>query len=155
MEKNGYQLTHGIADEIIRDLGAAGKLHYRWGEWNSVMYDEIALSRWIEEAVRAAGITVILGAVLREVTREERRITSIDLSTRYGDIHLTATGFVDATGDAALTWQAGLPCQEPAEVSVYGTQMVVLEGVDESHYPTREEVYAHQKRKGRVVRAWT
>ncbi|MUG72000.1 FAD-dependent oxidoreductase [Paenibacillus validus] len=148
--KNGYQLTHGIADEIIRDLGAAGKLHYRWGEWNSVMYDEIALSRWIEEAVRAAGITVILGAVLREVTREERRITSIDLSTRYGDIHLTATGFVDATGDAALTWQAGLPCQEPAKVSVYGTQMVVLEGVDESHYPTREEVYAHQKEKGEL-----
>ena len=32
-----------------------------------VMYDEVALARWIEEQVRAAGITVLLGAVMREV----------------------------------------------------------------------------------------
>ena len=28
-----------------------------------VMYDEVALSRWINEAVRAGGITVVLGAI--------------------------------------------------------------------------------------------
>ena len=31
-----------------------------------VFYDEVALSRWIEETVRKAGITVLLGAVVRK-----------------------------------------------------------------------------------------
>jgi hypothetical protein len=51
---HGYQLTHGIADGILHDLGAQGALHYRRGGPSNttvVMYDEIALSRWIEEAV--------------------------------------------------------------------------------------------------------
>ena len=33
----------------------------------------------------------------------------LDLATRYGDMKVSATGFVDASGDAALTWRAGLP----------------------------------------------
>src|SRR5438094_1215582 len=56
---HGKQLTHGIADDILRDLGAQGALHYRHGPMTTVvMYDEVALARWIEEAVRKAGITV-------------------------------------------------------------------------------------------------
>ena len=66
------------------------------------MYDEVALARWIEEAVRKAGITVLLGAILRGVTRDGGRVREIDLATRYGDVRLSAAGFVDATGDAAL-----------------------------------------------------
>src|SRR3954464_13875685 len=107
---HGKQVTHGIADDILRDLGAQDALHYRRGGPSNttvVMYDEIALSRWVEEAVREAGITVLLGAVLRGVARDGARIRDLDLATRYGDAKLTATGFVDATGDAVLTWQAG------------------------------------------------
>jgi len=144
---NSYQLTHGIADEIIRELAAIGGVSFHWGSTNAFLYDEIALSRWMEEAVRAAGIKVVLGAVLRGVTREDRRIRSIDLSTRYGDLRLAATGFVDATGDAALAWHAGLPCREPAEGSVYGSQMMVLEGIDEKNYPAFGEIGARLKEK--------
>ena len=46
-----------------------------------------------------------------------------------------AAGFVDASGDAALAWKAGLPCREPADGPIYGTQMVVLEDIDEAHAP--------------------
>src|SRR3954466_15429173 len=66
--QHGAQFTHGIADDILRELGAQGALHYRRGGPSNttvVMYDEIALSRWIEEAVRKADITVLLGAILR------------------------------------------------------------------------------------------
>ena len=73
------------------------------------------------------------------MTRDGGRLRALDLATRYGDIKLTATGFVDATGDAALTWQAGFPCREHAEGPIYGTQMMVLEGIDEAHQPSREE----------------
>ena len=149
---NAFQTVHGIADGILRDLGAQDMLFTRYGGPSNtpvVMYDEVALARWIEEQVRAAGITVILGAVLRGVARDGRRIRSIDLATRYGDVTLTATGFVDASGDAALAWTAGLPCREAADGPIYGTQMVVIEGIDETQAPTREDCAARLKQKAR------
>jgi flavin-dependent dehydrogenase len=146
----GYQLTHGIADEILRDLGAQGGLHYRRGGPSNttvVMYDEIALSRWVEEAVRKADVTVLLGAILRAVTRDGARVRALGLATRYGDVTLSAAGFVDATGDAALTWEAGFPCREHADGPIYGTQMMVLEGIDEARQPGREELTARARAK--------
>lgn len=147
---SGYQLTHGVADGILRDLGAQGALSYRHGGPSNtivVMYDEVALARWIEEAVREAGITIVLGAVMRSVNRDGRRIGSIELATRYSDLRLSATGFIDATGDAALAWNAGLACRESADGPIYGTQMVVIEGIDEVHQPDRPEVAARLKAK--------
>jgi len=140
---SGYQVTHGIADGILRDLGAQDALYYRHGGPSNttvVMYDEIALGRWIERHVAAAGITVLLGAVMREVTRDGRRIRAIDVATRYGDVRVSATGFVEASGDAALAWNAGLACREAADGPIYGTQMAVIEGIDEAHQPDRPEV---------------
>ena len=112
---NGYdgaQITHGIADGILRDLGAQGALSYRRGGPSNtivVMYDEIALSRWIEEAIRKADVTVLLGAVMRDVTRDGGRVRAVDFATRYGDVTVSAAGFVDASGDAALTGRPALP----------------------------------------------
>jgi FAD dependent oxidoreductase len=145
---DGYQLTHGIADEILRDLGAEAALHTRLGpNTKIVLYDEIRLARWIEEAVRKAGITALLGAVQRGVQRADRRIKSIDLATRYGDVTLAATGFVDASGDAVLAWGAGLGCREPADGPIYGTQMFVLEEIDEARQPPREEVVSRLRER--------
>jgi flavin-dependent dehydrogenase len=149
---SGYQTVHGIADGILRDLGAQGALHYRHGGPSNtvvVQYDEVALARWIESRVHAAGITVLLGAVMRHVDRDGRRIRSIELATRYGDVSVSAAGFVDATGDAALAWNAGLACRESAEGPIYGTQMVVIEGIDEAHQPDRPDVAARLKQKAR------
>ena len=147
---NGRLLTHGIADDILHELGAQGALYYRRGGPSNttvVMYDEVALSRWIEEAVRKAGIIVLLGAILRGVTRDGGKLSALDLATRYGDVALAATGFVDATGDAALTWEAGFPCREPAGGPIYGTQMMVLEAIDEAEQPSREALVARLREK--------
>ena len=147
---HGHQFTYGIAEDILRDLGKIpGALYRRHGPVTTVVYyDEIALGRWVEEQIRAAGITVILGAVLRDVHLDGRRVKELELATRYGDMRLSATGFVDATGDAALTWQAGFACRESASRQVYGTQMVVLENIDEASHPTREEMAARMTEKG-------
>jgi glycine/D-amino acid oxidase-like deaminating enzyme len=128
-----FQVTHGIADDILRELGAEGALHYIKGRRNTtiVQYDEVALSRWIAHAVERSGIEILLGAILREAVRDGGRVKALKLATRYGDVELRANGFVDATGDAALSWLAGFRCQEPDE-PIYGTQMMVLEGIDEA-----------------------
>src|SRR2546423_2734473 len=89
------------------------------------------------------------GAVMRPVARGGRRIRSIELATRYGEVSVAATGFVDTTGDAALAWNAGLACREAADGPIYGTQMVVIEGIDEAHQPDRPEVAARLKEKAK------
>ncbi len=149
---SGYQTVHGIADGILHDLGAQGALHYRHGGPSNtivVQYDEVALARWIERQVAAAGVTLLLGAVLRDVAREGRRIRSIGLATRYGDVTVAATGFVDASGDAALAWNAGLACRESADGPIFGTQMCVIEGIDEAAAPERPDVAARLKAKAK------
>ena len=146
---HGYQFTHGIADDILETLGKnSEQLYYRNGPLTTVVYyDEVALGRWIERTVRDLGITVIVGAVMRDVDVEGRRIKKLHLATRYGDVEVEATGFVDASGDAALVYQAGFACREPTS-PIYGTQMVILEHIDEAKLPTREEIPARMKEKG-------
>ena len=128
-----YQVTGGIADALLRDLGEAQALHYMRGRRRTVIvqYDEVALARWIERNVAAAGIAVLTGALLLSVKRDGRRLTGAHVATRHGEVEVKARGFVDASGDAALAWTAGLPCREP-ESPIFGTQMVVLEHVDEA-----------------------
>ena len=148
----GYQFTHGIADEILRDLGAQDALHYRRGGPSNttvVMYDEIALSRWIENAIENAGVTVLLGAILRGVRRDGDRVRDLDLATRFGDVRLEAAGFVDASGDANLAWQAGFACREHAAGAIFGTQMMVIEGINEDAQPSRTELVERARAKAR------
>ncbi|MCR4442826.1 MAG: FAD-dependent oxidoreductase [Peptococcaceae bacterium] len=147
---NPYQFTHGIADDILRDLGRAGALHYRRGAWTTVMYDVVDLARWIEQEVARAGIVVVLGAVLRGAIVEGRRIQSLELATRYGDLKVIAAGFVDATGDAALAWHAGLPCREPVDGPIYGSHMMVLEGVEYQGLPNKDELSEVMRKKGKA-----
>ena len=150
---NGKQLTHGIADDILRDLGASGDLEVRMGGVSpNAFYNEVALGRWVERKVLELKITPLLGAVLRRVHMDGRRVVELELATRYGDVIVQAEGFVDATGDAALVWQAGLECREPAEGVIYGSQMMVIENFEDAHRPGRDEVAArlrdHAERYG-------
>src|SRR5579864_5213090 len=54
---NGKQLTHGIADDILRDLGAAGDLEVRMGGVSlNAFYNEVALGRWVERKIGRAHV---------------------------------------------------------------------------------------------------
>jgi hypothetical protein len=134
---------------LLRDLGAQeNALYYRHGPATIVVYyDEIALGRWVERSVQAAGITPLLGATLRQVNIDGRRVKSLEFATKYGDVTVKATGYVDASGDATITWQAGFACREPEVNRVYGTQMVVLENINEAVPLARDTITAKLKDK--------
>jgi 2-polyprenyl-6-methoxyphenol hydroxylase-like FAD-dependent oxidoreductase len=141
------QLTHGIFDDIFADLEPSGDLYFNRSHTQTVFYNEVALGRWLEKTVHGLGIQVITGANLGPVARHDGFVTSVDLSTRYGDVRVRAAGFVDASGDAALTWQAGLPCWEPSR-PIYGSQQVIVEHLDEAHKPEPGEIDALFARRG-------
>ncbi|GLZ47869.1 hypothetical protein Acsp06_40540 [Actinomycetospora sp. NBRC 106375] len=138
----GYRrLTRHVFDGILADLGASGDLAYHHRHTVTVSYDEVALGRWVERAVRDAGVRVVLGASVQGVEVADGRLTRVRAGTRYGDVVVDATGFVDASGDAALTWHAGLPCRVP-ERPIYGSQQIVLERLDEDARPDPAELAA-------------
>jgi hypothetical protein len=135
------QLTHGIFDDIFRDLGPTGDISFNHRHTVTVNYDEVVLGRWFENTVRELGIKVVLGAAITGVDIADGWLRSVSLSSRYGGVTVFATGFVDASGDAALAWEAGLPCRNP-ERTIYGSQQIILENLDETHKPDPAELAA-------------
>jgi hypothetical protein len=126
-----YQLTHHIADEMIRDLDAEGSLYRRKSMTNTVtfLYDEVRLGRWMETQIDNAGVTAIVGAVLTNVAFSNRRVQHVEFATRFGTVRIVANGYVDASGDATLTYEAGGEVRQP-DAPVYGSLNFLIEGYD-------------------------
>jgi glycine/D-amino acid oxidase-like deaminating enzyme len=124
------RITLGPVDEMLEYLRAAGALHSREALNTTVLqYDEMLCGRWAETALAKSGVEVVLGAVLREVELKDRRVTSLQVATRWGDLKIRCKGVVDASGDATVAWHAGLEVREPVTAQL-GTQMVTLENFD-------------------------
>jgi hypothetical protein len=124
-----YQITHGVADELIRDLTAEGSLLRLHHSTVVFQYDEVRLGRWMERKVQEAGVQAVVGAVLTGVSFQNQRVQHIDVVTRFGALRIKAQGYVDSSGDATLSFEAGLPIREP-EAPVYGTLNFLIEGYD-------------------------
>jgi len=125
-----YQLTHGIADDLLDDLQESGDAVVLEGELtNVVQYDEVALQRWMERKAEELGVRPLLGAVLTDVAFADRRVEHLDFATRFGDVRVEADGYVDASGDGSLTYEAGLPMRTPDE-PVYGSMNFLIENYD-------------------------
>jgi hypothetical protein len=135
------QLTHGVFDDIFTALEPSGDLHFSRGHTTTVFYNEVALGRWLEKTVARLGIRVITGAVLGQVDLRDGVLRSAEFATRYGAVRVAAGGWVDASGDAALTWQAGLSCWVPSR-PIYGSQQVIVENLDEAFKPEMGEIDA-------------
>jgi 2-polyprenyl-6-methoxyphenol hydroxylase-like FAD-dependent oxidoreductase len=126
-----YQITHGIADDLIEDLTKEGSLNRRVSMTSTItfQYDEVRLGRWIERRIEEAGVQALLGAVLTGVVVENRRVVHLEFATRFGSLRVEAQGYVDASGDASLTYEAGFEVREPI-APVYGSLNFLIEGYD-------------------------
>lgn len=127
-----YQITYGIADELIRDLTAEGAIHRRRSSKTGTItfqYDEVRLQRWIEQRLETAGVRMLVGAIVTHVDFRDRRVMSLTCATRYGEVLVEADGFVDASGDASLCYEAGLPIQVPT-APIYGSMNFLIENYD-------------------------
>jgi hypothetical protein len=147
---DAFQLTHGIADELIADLSAEGSILRLHHSTVVFQYDEVRLARWMERKVDEYGVQVLLGAVMTGVRFEQRRLKHLEFATRYGPVRVEASGFIDASGDATLCYAAGLEVREPV-APVYGTLNFLIEGydVDAVKDLRMPEVHERLRAKGR------
>lgn len=125
-----YQITYGIAEDMINDLEPQGDLE-RLDDGRTVVfqYDEVALQRWFERKLENAGVNLLLGAIMTNASFANRRVQSMDVETEYGSARISADSYIDASGDASLAWESGLELREPEE-EVYGTMNFLIEGYD-------------------------
>src|ERR1700761_9313141 len=79
-----YQITHGIADDLIADMTAEGSLLRMHRSTVTFQYDEVRLGRWMERKIQEAGIEAVVGAVLTDVAFRDRRIEYVEFATRFG-----------------------------------------------------------------------
>jgi glycine/D-amino acid oxidase-like deaminating enzyme len=149
---DAYQITHGLADELIEELSASGDLLKRRSARTGTItfqYELMQLGRWMERKIEDAGATALVGAILTDVEFADRRLRSLRFATRSGPVTVRAQGFVDASGDAVLSWQAGLAVREP-DAPVYGSLNFLLEGYDEALVAEidHNEIYARLRAVG-------
>jgi flavin-dependent dehydrogenase len=67
------------------------------------------LKQVLNDMAREAGVELLFHAYLTEAERDADRIISATFSTVAGKITLSADYFIDATGDAQLSFLAGIP----------------------------------------------
>lgn len=150
--KDAYQLTHGLADELIAELTEQGHLLRRHSARTGTItfqYDLMQLGRWMERKIESAGVQSLIGATLTRAEFAERRLKSLEFATRSGPVRVHAGSFIDASGDAVLSWQSGLAVREP-DAPVYGSLNFLIEGYDEARVAKldHEEIYARLKQRG-------
>jgi hypothetical protein len=141
---NAFQLTHGIADDLIRDLTAEGSLLRSHRSTVNFQYDEVRLARWMERKIQEAGVQAIVGAVLTDVSFENRRVRHIDFATRYGAVRVRANGYVESSGDATLCYEAGLDVREP-DAPIFGSMNFLIEGYDLSTVDSLDMLEVRQR----------
>ena len=127
--RDAYQITHRVADDLIKDMTAEGSLLRMHRSTVTFQYDEVRLGRWMEQRIEEAGVQAVVGAVLTDVAFQNRRVQHIDFATRFGALRVAGDGFIDSSGDATLCFEAGLPVREP-EAPVYGSLNFLIEGYD-------------------------
>lgn len=133
------QLTHGIFDRMFPELERTGDLSFNHRHTITVNYDEHAVGRWMEKEIVEAGVVPVTGASILEVDSEGGHLRSVTFATRYGLLNVTADAFIDASGDAALTWEAGLECRVP-ERTIWGSQQVRVENLNPDAAPDPAEL---------------
>ena len=106
------QIVTGLPQEMIDRLcekqGCLGHIEDTTGYASSVTpFDAETMKLVLDEMTQDYGVSVLFHAVLVDLQKEGNAITSVTVQTRSGPLTLQGKVFIDATGDAALSFAAG------------------------------------------------
>lgn len=104
------KVVGGIADEVVAALRGMGPVLERpntYGAGTGVTYVAEHLKVAWERLVEAAGARILLHATVVDARVRDGRVTEVVVATRAGLRIVRGAVFVDASGDADLTHQAG------------------------------------------------
>jgi FAD dependent oxidoreductase len=114
-----HRVVAGVGDDVIAALRRLGPVIERpntYGAGTGVTYLAEHLKVAWEELVTGAGARVLLHAVLQAVDVRGGRVSGLLLATRAGLARVSASVFVDASGDADLSAFAGFGFETAGEL---------------------------------------
>lgn len=109
------QVIQGVTGELINRLKAKGYSPGHVSDTTGYTYsvtpfDLEGMKRELELMVTEAGGKILYHTMLAEALIEENRLTGIRIVNKKGLQVVQGRYFIDATGDADLSWMAGVPC---------------------------------------------
>ncbi len=147
------RIIDGIFQEIIERLdakggyGGPGKPYQFNAELLKVVADEICLE---------SGVRILLHTSVASTKAADGRIKEVIVSNKSGEASVKAAMYVDATGDADISYLSGVPC-EKGRTSDGLTQPMTLNfrmaNVDTDRMPdskTITEMYLKAREQGRI-----
>jgi hypothetical protein len=137
------RVVEGIGWELCERLLSSGQAFERpntYGAGTGVTYEPEALKFAWDQLVGEAGARVLHHARLIAVVGDERRVSGVIVETKAGPRRISATSFVDTTGDGELAWRAGASVDRPDEENRVQplTATFRLGGVDVERTSTQE-----------------
>ena len=114
------KVVGGIPDRVVNALDDVGAVFLRpntYGAGTGVNYNPERL-KWVwDRLLSEAGVDVLLHASLIAVESNPRdKICSVIIHTRGGLRRVRARRFIDASGDAELCHQAGIPYEKAGDI---------------------------------------
>lgn len=105
IEGERVELNCGIFEEIKNELKKRNAML-----WDGFLEEELKLI--LNRMVLSSGVDILFHAQLTEVKAINDKIFSISLATIGGTEEIEADYFIDATGDAQLSYLSGVPCMQ-------------------------------------------
>lgn len=126
------KVVGGIGDEVVarlREIGPVVERPNTYGAGQGVTYQPDELKVAWESLVIGSGARVLLHAFVQAATVRSGRVESVTVATKAGLIEVSASVFIDASGDADLCHFAGFGYElagelEPAQTLTTTFKMV-------------------------------
>lgn len=126
------KVVGGIGDEVVarlREIGPVVERPNTYGAGQGVTYQPDELKVAWESLVTGSGARVLLHAFVQAATVRSGRVESVTVATKAGLIEVSASVFIDASGDADLCHFAGFGYElagelEPAQTLTTTFKMV-------------------------------
>jgi glycine/D-amino acid oxidase-like deaminating enzyme len=112
------RVVGGVPWEVVGRLRERGMVIERpssYGAGQAVTYDPPTLQVVWEEAAQEAGVQLRLHTFCVDVVKDGDRVTGLVVAGKSGLGLVKARQFVDASGDADLSFRAGVPFQQAGE----------------------------------------
>lgn len=114
------RIVDGIPWEVVaglRELGPVVERPNTYGAGTGVTYLADHLKVVWEQMARDAGVTILLHTFLQDVVIRDGRVSEVLVATKAGLRKISATAFVEASGDADLCHFAGLGYETAGDLS--------------------------------------
>ncbi len=126
------KVVGGIADDVVKGLGAYNAYLERpnsFGAGTGVTYHPEYLKVVWEQLTRQAGCDILLNAWVQDTVTEGTAIKGLVVATKNGLQYMECKRVIDASGDADICHQAGIPYElaglvDPAQTLTTTFKMV-------------------------------